>query len=195
MALSVIFCTTIDTCLLPAVSVMYTCSTCNPGGSWHALPCFNSVCHMGVTITCVSCAGAWDIYPSKISVWNGPTWVLPLISTTVSTSFSLGALVPSAPFSGFSSATTHHDNNCARWTVTQGVEILSISLSLITLITRARVQVPITIGTRLPKVESSGTTRKMTSSSYPATSLTWSLVITNPKGHVHRPPSPTKCSG
>ena len=39
---------------------------------------------------------------------------------------------------------TCHDNNCARQTVTQGVEILSISLSLMTLITHASVQVPIT---------------------------------------------------
>ena len=80
--------------------------------------------------------------------------------------------VPSASSSGVPSAMTRHNNNCARGTVAQGVEVQSISLSLITLITHARVQVPITIGTRLPKVDSSGTTKNMTSSSYPTTSLT-----------------------
>ena len=195
MAWSVIFRTTINICLQPATSVVYACSTCNPGGSWHPLSCFNSVHPMGVTITCVSCVGAWDIFPSKISVWNGPPCMLFSISTTVSNSFSPGTSVPSAPFSGVPSATRHCDSNWARRTVDQGVEIQSISLSLITLMTHAKVQVPITIGTCLPKVDSSGTTRNTTSSSYPATSLTSSLAITNPKGHVHQPPSPTKCSG
>ena len=80
---------------------------------------------------------------------------------------------------------THRDNNCTRWTVAQGVEIWSISLSLMTLITHANVQVPITSRTLLPNADPSGTTKNTTSSSYPATSLTWSLAITNPKGHVH----------
>ena len=94
------------------------------------------------------------------------------ILTTVSTAFSPGMSVPSTPSSGVPPTTMRCDNNCARQTLTQGVEIWSISLSLITLITHARVQVPITTGTRLPKVDLSRTTRNTTSSSYPATSLT-----------------------
>ena len=43
--------------------------------------------------------------------------------------------------------------------------------------------------------EPPGTTRNTMSWSYPATSLTCSLTITNPKGHVHQPPSPTRCRG
>ena len=92
-------------------------------------------------------------------------------STIMSTSLSAGAFVPLAPYCVFS-AMTHRDNNCERRTVAQGVEIQSISLSLITLITRVNVQVPMTIGTRLPKFDPSGTTRNTTSSSYPATSFT-----------------------
>ena len=90
----------------------------------------------------------------------------------LNTSFSSDVSVPSAPSSCVSPVMMHHDNNCARQTVAQGVEIQSISLSLMTLITHTRVQVPITIGTHLPKVDLSGSTRNTTSSSYPATSLT-----------------------
>ena len=54
---------------------------------------------------------------------------------------------------------TRRDNNCARQTVTQDVEIWSISLSLMTLITQARVQVPITSRTLLPNADSSGPPR------------------------------------
>ena len=83
----------------------------------------------------------------------------------------LGTPAPS-PSEGIPSVTTHRDKSCARRTVNHSVEIRSISLSLITLMTRARVQVPITIGTHLPKLDPSGTTKNMASSSYPATSRT-----------------------
>ena len=63
MAFSVIFRTTIDTCLLPARSVVYTCNTCNPGGIWHSLPCSALEHPMGVTITCVSRRGCLRYLP------------------------------------------------------------------------------------------------------------------------------------
>ena len=67
IALSVIFRTTIETCLLPAVSMVYACNTCSPWGSCHALSLSTSVCLMGTTITWVSYAGAHVTLPSKIS--------------------------------------------------------------------------------------------------------------------------------
>ena len=133
---------------------------------------------------------------SKISVWNGPTCaLLPILTTVSNQKIIFGCTRSSFTFWGHSLCHLCRDNSCARRTVDHSVEIWSISLSLITLMTRARVQVPMTIGTRLPKLDPSGTTKNTTSSSYPATSLTWSLAITNPSGHVHQPPSPTKCNG
>ena len=99
----------------------------------------------------------------KSLIWNDPTCALLPILTTVSTPFFLGVSAPPLPSEGISSTTTHRDNSCARCTVNHGVEIRSISLSLITLMTRARVQVPITIGTHLPKFDPSGTTKNTTS--------------------------------
>ena len=196
MAFSDIFHTTIDTCLLPTESVVYACNTCNPGGIWHSLPCSTLEHPMGVTITWVS---------RMVHLRYLPLQDFHLKWTNVATAFLLNDCIYfflfrcvcslCTPSSCISPVTMRHNNNCARWTVAQGVEIWSISLSLITLITRARVQVLITIGTHLPKVDLSGTTKNTTSSSYLATSLTCSLVITNPRGHVCWPPSQTKCNG
>ena len=79
-------------------------------------------------------------------------------------------------------------------TTAQGGDNMSSSLPLITFTMQPSVQVPITSGTHLEKSEPSGTIRKMTSLSYPAISLTWTLRMTNPNGHVRLPPNPTKCS-
>ena len=54
------------------------------------------------------------------------------------------------------SATTHHDNSCAKQTMAQGVEIWSNSLSLMTFITHPSMQVPITNGTLLLNADPSG---------------------------------------
>ena len=82
--------------------------------------------------------------------------MLPFILMTSSTSCAAGASVPAAHSSlCVSSVMMHHDNNCARQTVTQDVEIWSISLSLMALITHASVQVPITSGTLLPNADPS----------------------------------------
>ena len=80
-------------------------------------------------------------------------------------------------------------------TTTQGGDNTSRSLSLITFTTQLGIQVPITSGTHLEKSEPLGSIRKMTSSSYPAISLTWTLRMMNPNGHIQLPPNPTKCSG
>ena len=80
-------------------------------------------------------------------------------------------------------------------TTTQGGDNMSSSLSLIMFTMRPSIQVPITSQTHLEKSEPSGTIRKMTSSLYPAISLTWTLRMTNPNGCIWLPPNPTKCSG
>ena len=79
-------------------------------------------------------------------------------------------------------------------TTTQGGDNMSSLLSLITFTTWLSVQVPITSRTHLEKSEPSGTIRKMTSSLYPAISLTWTLRMPNPNGCIWLPPNPTKCS-
>ena len=67
MALSIMFRTTIETCLLPAVSMVYACSTCSLEGSECAFLCTTSASLIGATITWVSCAGAYSTLPFKIS--------------------------------------------------------------------------------------------------------------------------------
>ena len=80
-------------------------------------------------------------------------------------------------------------------TTAQGGDNMSSSLSLITFTTWPSVQMPITSGSHLENSEPSGTIRKMTSSLYPTISLTWTLRMMNPNGHIWLPPNPTKCSG
>ena len=80
-------------------------------------------------------------------------------------------------------------------TTTQDGDNMSSSLSLITFTTQLSIQVPIMSRTHLEKSEPMDTIRKMTSSLYPAISLTWTLRMTNPNGHIWWPPNPTKCSG
>ena len=67
IALSIMFRTTIETFLLPAVSMVYACSTCSPGGNECAFPHTTSAHLIGTTITWVSCAGAHATLPFKIS--------------------------------------------------------------------------------------------------------------------------------
>ena len=192
--------TTIETCLLPAVSMVYRHAALVIQGLMNK--CF-SLYHlhlhrlMGTTITWVSFA--WHLcnpsFQNLCLKWT--TWTLffiLMISSIVSSPAVFSSLQPFLSKSRFemihtwffisttivpllvvlsslhdSSVTTcRDDSNCARQTVTHGVEILSISLSLMTLITRAKVHIPITSGTLLPNADSSGTTRNTTSSSYPA---------------------------
>ena len=79
--------------------------------------------------------------------------------------------------------------------ITQDVDIPSSSLSLIALTILPSMHVPIMRGTCLENSDSSGTTRKTMSSSYPAISLTWTQKITRPRGLVLMPPNPIKFRG
>ena len=101
-----------------------------------------------------------------------------------------------SPTTPWSSATVPHWlNRLDTVTTTQGIESLSISPSLITLTILPNVQVLTTLGTCWVNSDSSGTTRKTMSLSYPAISFTWTLNITKPSGWVFVPPNPTRFRG
>ena len=111
--------------------------------------------------------------PSMILVWNGLRQTL---SCTVTSSSMLpSGDPPLAPSTGVSvpsmagmAMPNWQESNHATLVVDHGMARLSISLSRMTLIILPIVQVPTTRGTLCPKSDSLGTTRKTTSSSYPA---------------------------
>ena len=73
MALSIIFCTTIETCLLPAVSVVYTCNTCSPGCSGCVFPLSTSAYLIGTTITvCIMCGQSCNSSSQNLCFEMGP---------------------------------------------------------------------------------------------------------------------------
>ena len=120
-----------------------------------------------------------------------------------STSSSIGAAQAptsspsgvSPPLSGAVKAEPLLESNWDNCTIAQGTDSLFISLSQTTFIILPSVQLCITSRTHLENLDSSGTMRNTTSSSYPAISLTCTQRITKPSGLVCHPPKPTRFSG
>ena len=167
------FLTTTDTLLLLILSLVYACRTCNPAGRGHTSPDLVSPTLKGVTMP-------WALLPmsgltlhSSIWVWNGPNLTFSFMKTGLSRSqLAQGSsavapcsLGPSPATPGSSTTVPHRLNKQDVLTIAQGVESLSISLSLITLMILPSVQVPITIGTCRENSDSSDMTRKTLSSS------------------------------
>ena len=86
----------------------------------------------------------------------------------------------------------HWYNKCEACAIAQEVDHWSNSLSLMTLTIFQCVHISIMRGTHLENLDSSRTTRKTMSSSYPAISLTWTHKITKPRGLVLVLPNPIK---
>ena len=135
--------------------------------------------------------------PSMISVWNGPRWTLS--HTMTSSSMLTSGDPPLAPSSGVSAPSAaemavpnQQESSHATFIVDHAMVRLSISLSWITLISLLIVQVPTTKETLCPKSDSSGTTRKTASSSYPVIPHTCTRKMTNLSGLVCTPPSPMR---
>ena len=98
--------------------------------------------------------------------------------------------LPTAPES--TTTVPHLLNKWEALPITYKVDNLSSSLSFITLTILPSVQVPITRGTHLENSDSSGTTRKIMSSSYPVILVTCTCSIMKPRGWVLVPPNPSK---
>ena len=138
-----------------------------------------------------------------IWVWNGPSFMLSFMKMDLSISRSCEAsdvVAPSSPGVLLASpnsgaAVPHQHNKCKAHAIVQEVENWSSSLSLMTLTILPSVHVPITRGMHLENSDSSGTTRKMMSSSYPTISLTWTCKVTKPRSLVLVPPNPIKFRG
>ena len=106
---------------------------------------------------------------------------------------SLAGMPLASPNSG--ATVPHWHKKCEARAIAQRVDNQSSSLSLMMLTIFPSVHISITRGTCLENLDSSGTTRKMTSSLYPAISLTWTQKITKPRGLVLMPPNPIKLRG
>ena len=109
---------------------------------WVGFPTFNYRVPQGCNhYVCIMC-GDFAIFPFRISIWNGPTCMLSFNSTTSST-LSVCPGLPMLLLMDDSSVTICHDNSCVKWTVAQGVEIQSNSLSLMMFIMCPSMQVPL----------------------------------------------------
>ena len=149
-----------------------------------------------VPIMCASHVGGSFTFPFRISIWKGPMCTIYFNSTTtLISSMVLSSWPPATPSCKVASTPPLRDNNWARHKVAYGVVSWSSSLSLMTLMILPSIQVPSTKGTRLEKADQLGTTKNTISSSYPATSFTCSLMITNPKACMCWPPIPTRSTG
>ena len=196
MGQSDIFLTTTDTLLLLILSLVYACKTCNPEGKGCTPQGWNSPAFKGVTR--VSPRRGLVLHLS-IWVWNSPSLTLSFMKMSSSISWlceDLGAAMgpsPAAPES--TTAVPCLLNKQEALTITHGVDNLSSSLSFITLTILPSVQVLITRGTYLENSDSSGTTKKMMSLSYPVITVTCTHNIMKPRGQVLVPPNPTKLRG
>ena len=165
------FLTTTDTLLLLILSLVYACRTCNPGGRGHAPPprlSFPSPqgCHHNMgTFT-----NKWfdpalqflDLEWSQSNILFHEDWLVQ-VSTHGDSSAAAPCSVgpsPAAAAPGSSATVPCWLNKQDALTIAQGVESLSISLSLIMLMILPSVQVPIMIGTHWENSDSSDMTRK-----------------------------------
>ena len=135
-----------------------------------------------------------------ISVWNGPRWML---SHTITSSLMLPSRDPplapstrvSAPSEVGTAVPNWQESSRTTLVVDHSVARLSMLLSQMMLTILPIVQVPTTKGTLCPNLDSLGTTRNTTSSSYPATPHTCMCKMTNPSGLVRSPPNPMRFTG
>ena len=167
---------------------------CPPGCD---LPAFK-----GITITWVLSSRRGLVLHSKIWVWNGPSLTFSFMKTGSSISqpdADSGVAAPSVgPSPAAPESTTAMPHLLNKWealTIAHEVNNLSNSLSFITLTILPSVQVPIMRGMCLENSDSSGTTTKMMSSSYPTILVTCTYRIMKPRGRVLMPPNPTRLRG
>ena len=151
------------------------CKTYNPRGKGHAPPGWDSLAFKGITITWVLSLRIGLVLHSRIWVRNGPSLTFSFMKMSSSISElceDLGVVAPPSmrPSLAAPESTTTGPCLLNKWealAITHEVDNLSNSLSFITLTILLSVQVPITRGTCLENSDSSGTTRKTVSSSYP----------------------------
>ena len=161
-----------DTLLLLVLSLVYGCKTCNPRGRGCTLLGWDSLAFKGITITWALPLRRGLVLHSRIVVWNSLSLTFSFMNMS-SSIFELceGSGVaaptsagPSPEAPEFITTVPHLLNKGEALTITHKVSSL---LSFITLTMLSSVQVPIMRGTCLENSDSSGTTRKMTSLSYP----------------------------
>ena len=103
MGLSDMFCTTMHTLLLPIFNLVFVWRMCRPGGRGLAPLYWVLTAFRGVTIMWVLSPNNDLVFPSRISIWNGPSFTLSLIRTgsliSQSTESSNGIAPPSCAYS------------------------------------------------------------------------------------------------